>query len=104
MAKEPAEADSAQDQATQFRETLQNAYSFVEGQKITQSFSALTPEDCFDAYIERVSGADTAARPNVINRIAKVKNETLAAIQQIKTMPPDSFRNPDPAQDTNTSR
>lgn len=104
MAKQPAEADSAQDQATQFRETLQDAFSFVEGQKITQTFSALTPEDCFDAYIERVSGKDTTARPNVLNRIAKVKNEVLASIEKIKAMPPEAFREARPGEDVNTDR
>ena len=104
MAKEPAEADSAQDQATEFRETLQNAFAFIEGQKITQSFAALTPEDCFDAFIERVSGAATTARPNVIDRIAKVKSDVLASIEKIKAMPPDAFREAQPDKDVNTGR
>lgn len=104
MAKDPAEADSAQDQATEFRETLQGAFAFVEGQKITQSFSALTPEDCFDAFIERVEGKDTTARPNVLNRIAKVRNDVLASIEKIKVMPPEAFREARPDEDVNTGR
>lgn len=104
MAKDPAEADSAQEQATEFRETLQNAFAYVEGQKITQSFSAFTPEDCFDRYIERVSGKDTEARPNVLNRIAKVKNDVLASIEKIKAMPPEAFREARPDEDVNTGR
>ena len=104
MAKDPAEADSAQEQATEFRETLQDAFSFIEGQKATQSFSALTPEDCFDRYIERVEGKDTTARPNVLNRIAKVRGEVLASIEKIKAMPPEAFREARPDEDVNTAR
>lgn len=102
MAKDPAEADPQQEQATEFRERLQNAYSFVEGQKTTQSFAALTPEDCFDQFIERVSGKDTQSRPNVINRITKIKNEVLATIEKVKAMPPEAFRDPKPEEDVNT--
>lgn len=104
MAKDPAEADSAQEQATEFRETLQDAFAFIEGQKTTQSFSALTPEDCFDRYIERIEGRDTPARPNVLNRIAKVRSEVLASIEKIKAMPPEAFREARPSEDVNTAR
>jgi hypothetical protein len=104
VAKDPAEADSAQEQATEFRKTLQDAFSFIEGQKITQSFSALTPEDCFDRYIERIEGKDTTARPNVLNRIAKVRNEVLASIEKIKAMPPEAFREARSDEDVNTAR
>lgn len=102
MAKRTNEADDAQQaQADEFRERLQNAYTFVEAQKTTQSFSALTPEDCFDRFIERVSGKDTQARPNVLNRITKVKNEVLASVEKIKALPPESFRKPKPTEDAN---
>lgn len=104
MAKDHAEQDDRQEQAAQFRETLQDAYAFVEGQKTTQSFSALTPEDCFDRFIERIEGADTQARPNVLNRIAKVKNTVLATIEKVKAMPPEAFRDLKPEEDVNTPR
>lgn len=104
MAENPAEADPAQDQATEFREKLQDAFSFVEGQKLAQSFSALTPEDCFDRYIERIEGKDTTARPNVLNRIAKVRNEVIATVEKVKAMPPEAFREAKPGEDVNTAR
>ena len=104
MAKDPAEADSAQEQATEFRGALQDAFSFIEGQKTTQTFSALTPEDCFDAFIERIEGKDTPARPNVLNRIAKMKSEVLATIEKVKAMPPEAFREARPDEDVNTTR
>lgn len=101
MAKDPAEADRAQEVATEFREKLQDAYAFVEGAKATQSFSALTPEDCFDRFIERVEGKDTPQRPNVLNRLEKVKNEVLATVAKVKAMPPEAFRQAKPDEDVN---
>ena len=102
MAKDLAEADASQSQAQAFRESLQDAYSFVEGQKTVQSFTALTPEDCFDRFIERIEGQDTQSRPNVLNRILKVKNEVLATIEKVKAMPAEAFRDPQPEEDVNT--
>lgn len=104
MAKDPAEADAAQEQATEFREAFQDAFAFVEGQKLGQSFSALTPEDCLDAFIERIEGKDTEARPNVLNRIAKVRADVLAAVEKVKAMPPEAFREARPDEDVNTER
>lgn len=100
MADDPKKSELA-DQADEYRETLQNAYAFIEGQKVTQSFSALTPEECFDRFIERVSGAGTQARPNVLDRIARIKSEVLATIEKVKATPPDAFRDAT-ANDVNT--
>ena len=96
------EEQKAQEQADEFREDLQNAYAYVEGQKAVQSFSALTPEDCFDRFIGRVEGKDTIARPNVLHRIENVKARVLASIAKIKTMPPEAFKFPRGDKDVNT--
>ena len=101
--KRTAEDDPRQKQADDFREVLANAYAFVEGQKSIQSFTALTPEDCMDRFIERIEGKDTKSRPNVINRIAKIKNELAATIAKIKDLPDNEFRKQNDATDTNTS-
>jgi len=103
MAKKTAEDDARQNEADRYREVLANAYGFVEGQKAVQSFSALTPEDLMDRFIERVSGKDTQSRPNVLNRIAKVKNDILASVAKIKALPSDAFRAHDPTKDVNTA-
>lgn len=100
--KKVAEDDSRQNQANEYREVLANAYAFVEGQKMTQSFSALTPEDFYDRFVERISGKDTQSRPNVLNRIAKIKNELKASVEKIKALPPEAFRRPNPEKDVNT--
>jgi hypothetical protein len=92
-----------QKQADDYREVVANAYSYVEGQKSAQSFAALTPEDLMDRFIERISGKDTQSRPNVLNRIAKIKNELTATIAKIKALPESAFRRQNDATDVNTS-
>ena len=99
---DPAEKDPAQSKNEELREQLETAYAFVEGQRATQSFYALTPEECFDRFIERIEGKDTQSRPNVLNRITNVKNNVLAAIKQVKDLPDDAFRDTDPKKDVNT--
>lgn len=102
MAKTSAEADPSQQQADEYREILANAYAFVEGAKSVQSFTALTPEDLMDRFIERIEGKDSPARPNVLNRLTKIKNELTSAVEKIKAMPAEAFRRADPAKDVNT--
>lgn len=102
MAKTSAEANPAQQQADEYREILANAYAFVEGAKSAKSFTALTPEDLMDRFIERIEGKDTQARPNILNRLAKIKHELESAVEKIKAMPPEAFRRADPAKDVNT--
>jgi len=100
--KKTAEDDKRQDQAQQHREILSNAYAFVEGQKATKSFAAITPEDLYDRFIERVEGADTQARPNVLNRITRTKNELSSAVAALRVLPAEAYRTPNPSTDVNT--
>lgn len=97
-----AENDPAQQQAQEYRGALQSAYAFIEGQKAAQSFAAMTPEDCYAAFVERVSGKGTQARPNALERIERVRQNVLAAIEKVRVIPPDDFRAPDPENDVNT--
>lgn len=100
--KKSAEDDLRQNEAEKYREAVANAYTFVEAQKSVQSFTALTPEDLMDRFIERVSGKDTQARPNVINRIARIKNNVISAVEKIKALPADAFRKHDEKKNVNT--
>lgn len=100
--KKVAEDEQSQRTAEAYRELLSNAYAFVEGQKLIQTTSALTPEDLYDRFIERISGKDTQSRPNVLNRIEKLKNDMIASIEKIKAINPEDFRQPDAGQDVNT--
>lgn len=97
-----AEDDSKQLKADEYREIVANAYAFVEAQKSVQTFAALTPEDLMDRFIERVSGKDTQARPNVLNRYKKIKQDILSSIEKIKAMPPEAFRKASKKEDVNT--
>lgn len=101
-AKKNAEDDKRQQQADEYREVLANAYTFVNSQKVSQSFAALTPEDLMDRFIERIEGKDTQARPNVLNRIAKLRNEVTATIAKVKALPASTFRKKDDKTDVNT--
>lgn len=86
----------------QLRRSVANAYAFVQGQETTESFSSLTFEDVLDAQIERIEGPGTDIRPNVLDRIRKVKSDMLEAIASIKAQPDSFFKEPDPSQDTVT--
>jgi hypothetical protein len=100
--KRTAEDNKFQDQANELREDLSNAYAFIEGQRFTQAISVFTPEDAMDQFIERISGKDTIARPNAINRIKNIEARVLAAVTRIKSMPDGAFRRKDSSTDVNT--
>ncbi len=55
-----------------------------------------------DRFIERVSGKDTQARPNAINRIARIKNNVIASVEKIKALPASTFRKHDESKNVNT--
>lgn len=102
--KKNAEDDKRQQQADEYREVIANAYTYVEAQKSVQSFAALTPEDLMDRFIERIEGKDTQARPNVLNRIAKIKRDVEATAAKVKALPESAFRRPSSATDVNTPK
>ncbi len=92
MAKQkPSSDDKDQQKFDELREDLARSYAFIEGQRYTQTASAMTPEQAMDQFIERVSGKDTPARPNTINRIKKNHSRLKAAILKIKNTPPEVF-------------
>lgn len=84
------------------RRALNDAYASVEGAKSVQSFSALTFEDLADQQIQRISGPDTEARPNELNRVKRTLANVLQAVEKIKAMPPESFAKQDAKRDVNT--
>lgn len=100
MAEE--ESQNLQEEVGEIRRRVSAAYAFVEGQEAAQAFRALTPEDCFDQYIERVGGQGTRLRPNALDRVAKVKAEIASAIERIKQLPPDAFDDRDRGSDALT--
>lgn len=101
-------SEAAQDQTSldlnfELRRVLSNAYSFVQGQQATQSFSALTYEELANDQIERIEGPGTVLRPNEIDRIDHMEQELLNLVEQVRTIPPENFLLSDPEKDVNTS-
>lgn len=95
-------AAKEQEQNLELRRALNDAYGFVEGQKLVQTFSAITFEELMDQQIERLSGASTTTRPNALVRIDKVEADLIAAVAKIKSMPDDAFSNKKDNKNVNT--
>ncbi len=85
------EAAKQQEQNLELRRAVGNAYAFVEGQKLVQTFSAVTFEELLDKQIERIEGATTTQKPNELDRITRTEEDLLAAVQKIKSLPDDAF-------------
>lgn len=81
-----------QEQNLELRRAINNGYAFIEGQKLVQSFSAVTFEELLDQQVERIEGASTTQRPNEIERINKIEAELTSAVENIKKMPDDAFK------------
>ena len=92
-----------QSQNLELRKALSDAYAAVEGAKAVQSFAALTFEDLADQQIQRISGPDTEARPNELNRVQRVLNNVIQAVAKIKALPPESFAKQMEDRDVNTT-
>lgn len=90
------------DLSSQLRRSVNDAYAFVRGQEVVESFSCITFEDLAAQQIERLSGKQTTSRPNEINRITRVYERVHGAVENIKALPADAFRKPDDTTDVNT--
>lgn len=84
------------------RRALNNGYAALVGQQTTQTFLAFTFEDAVDLRIEAIEGAADQLRPNLLDRVDRVENELLAAVEKLKEVPPEQFLNADPDRDVNT--
>jgi hypothetical protein len=101
------EADKNQEDVTaqlsdQLRQELSNAYAFVRGQEVADSFLAITFEEVLDQQISRIEDPGTDIRPNVIDRITKIKENILAAVETITAMPEDFFKKYEASEDAVT--
>ncbi len=92
--QEQEQNQSAQQTNVDIRYHLSNAYAFIEGQKSSQTFSAFTPEEAHDRFIERIEGKSTPFRPNVLERIDRVVQNVSSAVAQVKALPSEAFRRP----------
>lgn len=86
----------------ELRQDINDAYAFVEGSKVTQTFASLTFEDVLDQQITQLTGPDTPQRPNPLNRISAIATRTMDAVAKIKQLPPDFFNPRDNTDSANT--
>jgi len=84
------------------RRAVNNAYAALEGQKNTQSFASFTFEDAVDLQIERIEGEGTKLRPNELERVDRIEQGLIKAVEQLKEVPPEQFLEADPDRDVNT--
>ena len=84
------------------RETLGRAYAALVGQQSVQSWTAFTFEDAVDTQIEEIEGKSTQKRPNQLDRVDRIEQDTLSAIARLKDVPPERFIEPNPDEDVNT--
>lgn len=96
--------DTGQGRNVQQREALSNAYAALVGQQSIQGWTAFTLEEAMDAQIERIEGKSTDKRPNELERVDKIEQETIAAIAALRDIPPEKFLEPSPDSDVNTAR
>ena len=81
-----------QQQSLEIRRALNDAYAFIEGLKLTQSFSAVTFEELMDEQIERIEGVSKISKPNELDRINKMELDLISAVEKVKKMPNDAFK------------
>ena len=84
------------------RRALDNAYGAVLAKQNINSFAAYTFEEAVDQQIERIEGKGTTIRPNLLDRVERIKSQLLQAVDVLKKVPPDHFLERDPAEDVNT--
>lgn len=96
--------DTGQGRNIRQREALGNAYAALVGQQSLQGWTAFTIEEALDGQIERIEGKSSSKRPNELERVDRIEQETLAAIAALRDTPPEQFIEHSPDQDVNTPR
>lgn len=100
--EEQNQEEQRQLQSIRQREALNNAYAALLGQQTVQSFTAFTFEEALDRTIECIEGEDSELHPNQLKRVARIRDNVLRAIEEIREVDPEEFRLSDSAQDVNT--
>lgn len=97
-------SDAAQNRNLREREALSNAYVALTSQQNIQTWGAFTFEEAMDAHIEVIEGKSTDKRPNELERVSRIEQDVLSAINSLKDTPPEQFIEADPDKDVNTGR
>lgn len=84
------------------RRALNNGYAALVAQQATQTFLAFTFEDAVDLRIEAIEGEGGQLRPNLLERVDRIENEILSAVEKLKEVPPEQFLESDDRRDVNT--
>lgn len=97
MPKAPPKPNAAKVAKTklsmQLREILGAAYAFVQGRQFTESVSTVTLEVLMKDQIDDIKG--TPKIPGRLNKIAeidKIVTDTTKAVEEVKKVPPETFR------------
>jgi hypothetical protein len=101
--QEVAAEAATQDRNTELRRSLANAYTALLADQTNSSFAAFTFEEALDRQIERIEGAGTQLRPNLLDRVARIESRVVQAVDQAKQQSPESFAKPDESKDVNTA-
>lgn len=97
-----ADGVKRQDRNTKLRRDLQNVYAILLGEKTSESFAAFTFEEAVALQLERIAGESTQTRPNALNRVDRIANNAVKAVEQIQKLRPEEFVDPDTDDDVNT--
>jgi hypothetical protein len=84
-----------QDDVLRIRRSFSDAYAAIMGTQTAKDFSAYTFEEALDQQLERIEGKSTKIRPNLLDRVNKIKTELLKAVEDTKAQPPENFREPE---------
>ena len=85
------------------RVALSDAYSAVQSDAGTQSFSTYTFEDALQDQIDAISGTtNNQNRPNLMDEVTAIVTNLTQAISAMATLPPTFFAMADPDLDVNT--
>lgn len=91
-----------QERNTQLRRDLQNVYASLLGEQTSKGFAAFTFEEALDAQIERVEGVSTKIRPNELDRVARIEDKAVQAVNKLKDLRPEEFTESDQDDDVNS--
>lgn len=84
------------------RRALNNALGALLGTESNKTFQAFTFEEAMDLQIERIEGEGTTLRPNLLDRVDRIEQEVIKAVEELKQVPPEAFLEADPEEDVNT--
>jgi hypothetical protein len=84
------------------RTALNTSYAALEGAKYTNSVLAFSFEEAVDQQIQRIEGPGTSLRPSELERVDRVEQQLLKAVEEIKQVPPEFFLSRLQGRDVNT--